>query len=117
MTLASMLFWSQVVTRILASEVSTRKSGLPVRLYVLVHSSARADRVLIKQSTNTATETRVNVDFIRILRPGKHTFVRPVRVVYAPGVRLVPAKFAIGPRRLRSPGRPSGVTRVLHFQR
>jgi hypothetical protein len=32
MTLASIVFWSQVVTRMLASEVSIRRSGLPLRL-------------------------------------------------------------------------------------
>src|SRR6266851_6760948 len=89
MTLASIVFSSQVYTRMLASDVSTRRSGFPVRLNVFDHSSARARSPVAKHRTRITNPMR----FIETLPPGKHTSTQPLRRGYARFVRLVPWKF------------------------
>src|ERR1700730_602300 len=91
MTFASIVFLSQVYTRMLASEVSTRRSGLPVRVNVFDHSSARARSPVAKHRTRITNPIR----FIEILLPGKHTATQPLRRGYAGFVRLVPRKFVV----------------------
>src|SRR5712671_8078305 len=98
----------------LASEVSTRKSGLPVRLNVFAHSSARARSPVAKHRIRTTNP----MSFIETFPPGEHTSTQPLRRGYARFVRLVPWKF----RRLLANVRPGvgqanqGSLRKWHIQ-
>src|SRR5450432_3536511 len=78
----------------LASEVSTRRSGLPERLKVFDHSSAPAGSTAARQRHRISNPMR----FINLLCRADTPQPQLVRRRYAALVRLVPGKagFAVG---------------------